>query len=85
MENAEEYTEINGEERRDTLPRVYGLRSTQLYGQLKSTVMDLQTNTWNLRQNVLHAELYSFPFSGNLWEALTREDLEGEEREIHGT
>ena len=34
MVNAEEYTEINGEERRDTLPRVYKLRSTQLAGQL---------------------------------------------------
>ena len=75
MENAERDIEIKGRGRRNTLPRVYELRSTQLYGQLKSTVMDLQTNTWNLRQNVLHAELYSFPFSGNLWEALTREDL----------
>ena len=67
MENAEINTEINGRERRDTLPHVYGLRATQIFSQLRSKAMDLQTNTWNLRQNAPYAELYSFPYYGNLW------------------
>ena len=64
MENAEINTEINGREHRDTLPHVYGLRSTRLYSQLWSTVMNLQTNAQFLRQNAPCHELFSFSFCG---------------------
>ena len=46
--------------------------------------MNLQANAWNLRQNGLYAELFDFPFCGNLNWALEHEILVGEEEEIHG-
>ena len=64
MENAEINTEFNGKRRRDTLPRVYGLRATQLKGQLRSKAMNLQDNAQFLRQNAPCRELFSFPFCG---------------------
>ena len=45
MENAKRNTEINGRERRDTLPRIYVLHQASLNGQHKSTAMILQANT----------------------------------------
>ena len=81
MENAEINTEINGRERRNTLPHVYGLRWIQLLSQLWSKAVDLQVNAWNLRQNAPNTELFNFLFYGNMWEALIREDLEGEKKE----
>ena len=81
MENAEINTEINGRERRNTLPHVYGLRWIQLLSQLWSKAMNLQTVAQNQRQNAPCRELFSFSFYGEVWEALIREDLEGGKKE----
>ena len=62
MKSAERYTEINGEECRDTLPHVYGPYQAQLFSQLWSTAVNLQATPSNLRQNTPCRFLYSFPF-----------------------
>ena len=85
MENAERNTEINGRSRRNTLPRSYKLRQAQLSSQPWSKAMNLQVNAQILRQNAPYAELYSFPYCGNLQGALEWEILEGEEKGTHGT
>ena len=66
MENAERNTETNGKERRDTLPHIYGLRANQFFSQLRSKTTKLQATTQILRQNGLHAELFTFLFCGTL-------------------
>ena len=43
MENAERNIEINGRERRNTLPHATKLRATQFFSQLWSTAPKLQT------------------------------------------
>ena len=64
MENAEINTEINGRERRDTLPLVYRLRATQLLSQLWSKAVDLRVNAQILRQNAPCSELFNFLYCG---------------------
>ena len=46
--------------------------------------MNLQANVQILRQNAPYAELFNFPYCGNLREVLIWEILVGEEGEIHG-
>ena len=70
MENAERDIEINRRKRRNTLPRVYGLRATQFYGQLRSKATKLQVTTQNSRHHGHNDELYTYPFCGTLNQAL---------------